>query len=883
MLSFFSASGSSKSIVLDCVDITNTELTQLIVTEYLTPKNLLYPSFISVSGQGSPQIMINDSGIWTIAGTIHAGQRFKIRAYSSSLYSTTMVTTITINSTTFNWKVKTRKALITPLPFIILHQINLEPNVIVYSNYIQLSGFEVKVPISVIGDNEPKISIDNGPYVSSGAISSGQTIRIKTTSANDFSSLAKCTLSVSNINTNFVVMTRAKINSPIPFEFEDINNVGLSSNFISNAVVPMGYDINLPIQISGGEYCINNDGVWESEPGELLYGQSIKLRTISPSTMGLLKIVTLTLGDFTTQWAITSGILTGNADIFSFDDVVGQSIDTTVTSDTVLITGLPVGIDTNISVSNTNSLKYLINNNLDFTMATGVVSTGDSLTLRMNSSQKFNSFAVGYVTVGGTSSKFKIKTKLPNTIPDYVQFIPIEDAEPNVFVFSNMVMISNIEAPLFVSIFGANSQFSINDSLTWQTTGIVNNGDILRIRVMSSPFALTTIKSTIIIGELIFDFSVITRDQKTTPTNFNFIPVDDVSIQMTIESNIVIISDIDLSAPISVINGKYRINNLQPSNINGLINNGDRLQLIAESASTSNTTTTVTVTIGSMTRYFSITTTKDVICEPFSLIPNTNEILAFSEIDANIVRILGFDTVLNVYIQAPSPDINIRVAVNDEPNQISNWIIPIDSTTPVATIRSGQYLAIRGYSGEYSVDNNNTTTRTAIVRISPTPISGVTSIFNITSSKLANIANIQGNTISIPIQDSRPDVYYYSDLLFIDCVGNLNAPLVSLNRVYLLIEVSHNYDRDFVQVSMNSGESWSNVAITHDHPFGIYVNDSQQILIRAKIPSDYIDYYNYMMNEFAISVVAKLWNVPANMISTTIPISQLVVLNINKF
>jgi len=879
MLNFLSVSGNSKMITLECEDTLNVELTQLISTQYLTPRNLLFPSFISVSGPGSPQIMINDSGVWVGAGTVHAGQRIKVRAYSSSLYSTTVVTTITINSTTFAWKLKTRKALITPLPFTFQHQINLEPSTITYSNYITLSGFEVAVPISISGDNDPKFSINNGTYVSSGIILSGQTIRIKANSSNLFSNISKCTLTVSNVSSNFVVMTRRKIDNPIAFEFENLNNVGVSSSFISNAIIPTGYDINTPIQISGGEYCINNDGLWKSEPGELVPGQSIKLRVISSPNMGVLKVVSLVLGNFTTQWAVTTGILTGNPDAFSFDDIVGLSTNTSSMSDTVIITGLPINTNTNISVTNTNSLKYLIDTTPDFTMLSGIINTGSSLTLKMNSSQYFNSYVVGYVTIGGISSRFRIKTRVANIIPNAIQFFPIVNVEPDVFIYSNIVSILNIDEHIPISIFGSGSQFSIDGGVNWQTNGVVSANTTLQVRLVSSPFSLTMVSATIIIGESIFDFIVTTREQKITPANFEFIAVENVPIQSTVESNTIIISDIDAAAPITITNGHYRINNFPPTSNNGLIGNGDRLQIIINAASTTNTASTATVNVGSLTRFFTVTTTVDAICDTFELIPDDNTILNFSEVNANIIRVVGFDTKLNVYVQSVTQDMNIQIAVNDEPNQVSNWLTPSNSTVPVAHIYSGQYLAVRGHSGDYSTSPYDMVSRIAIIRIAPTASTGVTSIFNITTSKLANAATIQGNTITILPQDSRPDVYYYSDLLLIDCVGDLNSPLVALTKAYFAIEISHNYNADYVQISMDGGLTWEN-AISN---FGSYVDDAQAILIRAKIPSDYMNYINHMSNGFAISIDAKLWNVPFNKITLVQPISQLTVLNITPF
>lgn len=63
------------------------------------------------------------------------------------------------------------------------------------------------VPVSVSGDGDPRISINGGPFVSSGTISAGETLVVRLTSAAGFNETHTATVNVAGVESSFSVTT----------------------------------------------------------------------------------------------------------------------------------------------------------------------------------------------------------------------------------------------------------------------------------------------------------------------------------------------------------------------------------------------------------------------------------------------------------------------------------------------------------------------------------------------------------------------------------------------------------------------------------------------------------------------------------------------------
>jgi hypothetical protein len=72
----------------------------------------------------------------------------------------------------------------TPNSFSFTDVTNQELNTLITSNSISITGINAPTAVSVSGNGSPQVSINGGGWTTSGSISSGQTIRVRLTSAN---------------------------------------------------------------------------------------------------------------------------------------------------------------------------------------------------------------------------------------------------------------------------------------------------------------------------------------------------------------------------------------------------------------------------------------------------------------------------------------------------------------------------------------------------------------------------------------------------------------------------------------------------------------------------------------------------------------------------
>jgi N-acetylneuraminic acid mutarotase len=92
-------------------------------------------------------------------------------------------------------------------------------------------------------------------------------------------------------------------------------------------------------------------------------------------------------------------------DPFTFTDQTGVALNTTVTSNTITVSG----INAAASISITGG-TYAVNG-LPYTSASGKVSNGDTVTVRMTSSGSYSTLANATLTIGGVSDIFSVTTQ----------------------------------------------------------------------------------------------------------------------------------------------------------------------------------------------------------------------------------------------------------------------------------------------------------------------------------------------------------------------------------------------------------------------------------------------------------------------------------------
>ncbi|WP_293373534.1 lamin tail domain-containing protein [Nevskia sp.] len=200
------------------------------------------------------------------------------------------------------------------------------------------------------------------------------------------------------------------------------------------------------------------------------------------------------------------------------------------------------------------------------------------------------------------------------TINPNVDTTPLQfnfDAQINVpfgtQIVSNSIVVLGINAPAAITVTGG--QYSINGGAFTNLVGaVVNNGDAVRVRVLSSLAGSTTTSATLTIDTVSAVFSVTTVAADTTPNAFSFGSADTVLRNTVQTSAPVAISGINVATPISVVGGEYSINGSAFTSAPGQVLNGDSVRVRGRAANTFRTTTTVTATIGDVSGSYTITT-----------------------------------------------------------------------------------------------------------------------------------------------------------------------------------------------------------------------------------------------------------------------------------
>jgi hypothetical protein len=213
--------------------------------------------------------------------------------------------------------------------------------------------------------------------------------------------------------------------TPDTFTFPDVKNATLGSTVTSASVTISGLATPAPISINtksipnpitgtsidDAKYSIGNNGtfgIFTSESGTISNGQQVRIQLNIGSNAGSSVTKTLTIGGLDVTFTVTT---TGDTtpDTFTIIPYSDANPGEVVTSAPVTITGL--GGPATILISNG---EYSIGANGiygAFTSASGVISNGQTLKVRLTASSSYGSQRQALVSVGGVQAAFIVTTK----------------------------------------------------------------------------------------------------------------------------------------------------------------------------------------------------------------------------------------------------------------------------------------------------------------------------------------------------------------------------------------------------------------------------------------------------------------------------------------
>jgi hypothetical protein len=347
---------------------------------------------------------------------------------------------------------------------------------------------------------------------------------------------------------------------PDPFDFQDVTNIAPNTLTTSNVVTITGITGSLLVSISSGSEFSINGGAFVTS-GIILNNQTLQLRTTSLS-FGITKTVIVNVGEFTADWNLQPRFADIDPAPFSFTNQTGVERNTTVTSNTVTVTGLEPNYPVIITASGgfvdagTTSLSGTFSSSKTVTTtASGTL----VVAARVTSSSSFSTAVTVNVQVGSRIGTFTVTTRALDNIPDSFTFGSQSGLSTSVTATSNQITISGLEPSTSFTITASGGSvdagttslsgtFSSSKTVTTTASGTL----VAAARTTTSSSFNTSVVVTVSVGTGSGTFTATTRDFDQTPNDFNFPSVGGAELNTLYTSQTVTVTGLEPNASFTI-------------------------------------------------------------------------------------------------------------------------------------------------------------------------------------------------------------------------------------------------------------------------------------------------------------------------------------------
>jgi len=286
----------------------------------------------------------------------------------------------------------------------------------VVSDRITVSGINAKTSIEIRNDDTGAYSISCTDVFTGdpGTIEPGQSVCLRLRASSTALGTAQTTIRIGGRIGRFTVRSTsdAADTSPDAFTFVDQVNLSTNTEVRSNAVQIAGIAGVAAVTVTGGEYSIGCDDAFTSQRGEIVNGQRVCVRHKTSAQTNTVVDTMLTVGNVSDTFSSTTEAVGGapgadtTPDAFSFVDRSSVAIGSSVTSNTVTVTG--INTPATISVSNG---EYSVGCTLNgFTTQTSTIDNGATVCVRHTSASQASTSTRTTLTIGGISGDFSSTT-----------------------------------------------------------------------------------------------------------------------------------------------------------------------------------------------------------------------------------------------------------------------------------------------------------------------------------------------------------------------------------------------------------------------------------------------------------------------------------------
>jgi hypothetical protein len=372
------------------------------------------------------------------------------------------------------------------------------------SNTQTISGLGNSLTVTVSATNGAETSVNGGAFSTANkTISNGQTLRVRMTSDSAYSTAKSTTVTVGTYSTVWSITTQGvPAQVPNSFSFNTVNDAPLLSYSTSNIVTITGINTSVAVTspTNGFESSVNG-GAFSTAAKTISNGQTLQLRVLTSNVLGDTKNTAIQVGDGApVTWSVVNVLIAdSNPDFFDIVDNTNVAASTVISSTPITITGINVPT----AVTTTNGALISINGGA-YLSSPQNINNNQTLSVRLTSSSTPGGVVSTVVTIGNSpstslSDTWNVTTTTAgDTTPDPFTFVNRVNQPPSTITESNLIVISGITSPSPISVTGS-AQISINGG-SWVTSGTINNGDTLKIRITSSATLGATVGTTITVG-----------------------------------------------------------------------------------------------------------------------------------------------------------------------------------------------------------------------------------------------------------------------------------------------------------------------------------------------------------------------------------------------
>jgi hypothetical protein len=583
---------------------TNATPSATVTSNTLTLTGFNVPILVSVE---NGLISVN-GGTFTAADTeLEPGQTLALRGTASSEWLGVNSVSVMAGGVSSTWTITTQGLPEdgTPNDFSFTDVGPVTAGSTVTSNTLTLTGFDVPIPVSVVGG---LISINGAAFTASASpLSLGQTLRLQGTASLTNAGTTNVTVTAGGVSDTWTITTADII--PDQFSFDPVNDAALSANVTSNTITVSGMDAGIGVSASvvGGGMSINGSGFIGGST-LIQNGQTVRLAAIASASYSTAVTVTLTINGVSADFVVTTLAAPDTTpDAFNFNDATGAELSTLTISNSIT----PIGYNSAAAITVSGG-EYSIDGGA-FTSSAGTISPASSVRVRATSSGAYSTAVSVTLTIGGVSDTWTVTTRAEDadTTPDAFSFTPASGLALSTLSTSNAITVAGINAPADISIVGG--EYSINGGAYTSAAGSVTVGQQVTVRLTSSASYSTPATATLTIGGVSGSYTVTTQAEPadTTPDAFSFPSVSGVEISSVNTSASATITGINAPAQISVIGGTYSIGAGAFTAASGTITNGQSVRVRLTASGELATATSATLTIGGVSATYTATTLTD--------------------------------------------------------------------------------------------------------------------------------------------------------------------------------------------------------------------------------------------------------------------------------